>query len=413
MDQSKQNNARTIVVDTARLLKQNKLTKEDLAKMDKTFREEVTACASTMLDQEQITLNVRSKEKQPLIKDEIVLGVKKPKPLEELVHAPAPIPAPAAAPAPKPEPKIEPKPKPKPVPPPPPPPPAPMPKPAYAPAAPLTEEQLIQIHIDDLRKKREMVSASLHDIQFERNVLLKDLESIRTKEKGIEQEEAAIKKEQAGAVASVVRTLEEKRWALEDARQVVEKERWEAHKKLDAVDVRISETYKQQAVLDTEELKSKRKIEELATKREAALAEGGKSDEEKVFAIIQAKKKKFEADWVKIKENIKRIKSNVSETDTRAVALKKQIEEIEAQENVAISEQDRHTLEEKRWLFDKQLRDIEKMVWDLDAEVEAKLKEVVEIEKIFAEIQIEEEKSKEKISAYLLAIKRGQADRNS
>lgn len=385
MDQPTQHNVRTIVADTARLLRQNKISKEDLAKMDKIFRDEVTAYASTVLrDEVQISLSIQSKEKP------------QQKPIEAKPTSPPPL-----TPPPKPQPKPEPEPVPKPV------------EPAPASTAPLTEEQLLEIHLEDARKKREIVSAVLKELQLERAVLLKEIELARQKEKSAEQEEVAVKKEEKDASASALRALEEKRWALEDRRQSIEKERWEIHKNLDGVDTRISETYKQQSTLEAEEAKAKEKIRVLTVKKEAKLAERKKIEEEKVFTSILAKKKKYEADWIKTKEDIKRIQVGVSETDSQALEIKKQIEEVEKQESGAISEQDRHSLEEKRWAFDAKLRSIEEAVWKLDAEAAEKLKKIEEIQKVFAEIQLEEESSKEKIASYLAAIRRGQTDRNS
>ena len=75
-------------------------------------------------------------------------------------------------------------------------------------------------------------------------------------------------------------------------------------------------------------------------------------------------------------------------------------------ETTAVNEKDRHDIEEKRWELEKKFREIETSVWKIDADIEQKIKDVESIEKVFADIQIEEEKSKDKINKYISVIQK-------
>lgn len=383
-----------MVLDTARLLKQNKLTKEDLAKMDKTFREEVVAYAATMPEEEDLSsLSITPKEKPDLLKGYIPTRPKGPSGAHDdaaqvvVNRAPQPM-KPVPPPQPKPVTPVTP---PKPVPPPP-------------PVRVATEEELLQAKLQDFAKKKAVLEEETRIHQLERNTLIGELESVRAKERGVEQEESELRKKEKEAPVGEMKNLEEKRWTLEDSRQLLEKSRWDIHKKIDGVDARMAEIYKNERGLIQEEDHAKKDLEKIVLKREAKVAAEQKVVEEKAYAAIQAKKKKYETDWVRLKEEVKHLKVQVEKTDGGARSLKDQIEEVEKTESTASTEQHRHDLEEKRWDLDKKLREIEKSVWQLDADAAQKTKEIEAIEKIFAEIQLEEEASKKKMQDYASII---------
>ncbi len=408
--------ARTIVLDAARLLKQNKISKEDLEKMDKVFREEVIAFAATLPDEEVVT-EIRKQQSSDLMKGYVPTRPKEHVDVPKAAVPPPVTPAPVPTPPPQPkvekkaEPKVEPKPIPKPVPPPPPPPPPkPEPKPAPVPAPEVkkTEDQLMYAHKEEIQKKKTVVGDALRVAQLERNTLMHELESVRAKERETEAEEKAIKKQESHAPVSEMKPLEEKRWIVEDKRQGFEKERFEIHKKIDVADAKISERYREQTALETEETILRNEIERYELKKEAKLATEQKIQEEKVYSAIQAKKKKLESDWTKMKEEVKLIKDRVVKTDREAGELKLQIDALEKVESSAISEKDRHGAEEKRWALEKRFREIEQSVWQLDADSENKEKEIEVLEKLFGEVQLEEETSKDKISRYNTTIRKAE-----
>jgi len=413
MDQSTQKvvpiKARTIVLDTARLYKQNKISKEELARMDKIFREEVITCADTLPPEEEPMTELKKvvlKQAPYLMK-----GYVPTRPKEHVVPTPAPTPAPTPTPKPTPPPPPPPRPTPptptpKPTPPPPPKPEIkieikPEPKPELKP-----EEQVLSARKDEIKKKKDLVTNTLKESQSARNVLLAQIESFRAKEKVVENEENAIKKEEKNASILEIKAWEEKRWILEDKRQAFEKERFETHKKIDEADVEISKQYKEQVAIDNEEKALDKELSLIKIRKEAKEAKEEKIKEEKIYDTLQIKKKKYEMDWVKIKEDIKGAKEQISKIDIEALDIKKQIETLDKAETTAVNEKDRHDIEEKRWELEKKFREIETSVWKIDADIEQKIKDVESIEKVFADIQIEEEKSKDKINKYISVIQK-------
>jgi hypothetical protein len=444
MDQSLQKGApikaRTIVLDTARLYKQNKITKEELARMDKIFRQEVIACADTLPPEEEPMTEL--KKVAPKVAPDLMKGYVPTRPKEHVAQTPSPTPTstpvqpaqaqkatppppppPPLAPKP-PVPPVPPKPKPqpeppklkvevKPVPPPPqtpPPPPTPPkpeikldPKPELNPE-PKPEEQILSARKEELKKKKDAIAETLKESQSARNVLIAELESLRSKEKVVENEEKAIKKEEKSASILEMKAWEEKRWILEDRRQELEKERFETHKKIDEADAQISLRYKEQVAIDDEEKALDKELALIKIRKEAKEAKEEKAKEEKVYDALQIKKKKYEMDWIKMKEDIKGAKEQIAKIDIEALDLKKQIEALEKTETSAVNEKDRHDIEEKRWELEKKFREIETSVWKIDADIEQKMKDVESIEKVFADIQIEEETSKDKIKKYNTAI---------
>ena len=260
--------------------------------------------------------------------------------------------------------------------------------------------------IDELKKKKDLITNTLKESQSARNILLAQLESFRAKEKVVENEENAIKKEEKNASILEMKAWEEKRWILEDKRQAFEKERYETHKKIDEADVEISKRYKEQVAIDNEEKALDKELSLIKIRKEAKEAKDEKIKEEKIYDALQIKKKKYEMDWVKIKEDIKGAKEQISKIDIEALDIKKQIETLDKTETTAVNEKDRHDIEEKRWELEKKFREIETSVWKIDADIEQKIKDVESIEKVFADIQIEEEKSKDKINKYISVIQK-------
>lgn len=389
--------ARTIVLDTARLYKQNKISKDDLARMDKIFRQEVIACADTLPPEEEPMTEL--KKVAPKQAPNLMEGYVPTRPKEHVAVTPTQTPPPPVPPKPKPQPE-PPKPKVevKPVPPPPPPPPTPpKPKP---------EDQILVAQKDELKKKKDTITETLRESQSIRNTLIAELESLRAKEKVVENEEKAIKKEEKSASILEMKAWEEKRWILEDRRQELEKERFETHKKIDEADVQISLRYKEQMAIDDEEKALDKELALIKIRKEAKEAKEEKVKEEKVYEALQIKKKKYEMDWVKMKEDIKGAKEQILKIDIEALDIKKQIEALEKTETSAVNEKDRHDIEEKRWELEKKFREIETSVWKIDADIEQKMKDIESIEKVFADIQIEEETSKDKIKKYNTAIQK-------
>jgi hypothetical protein len=432
MDQSLQKGApikaRTIVLDTARLYKQNKISKDDLARMDKIFRQEVIACADTLPPEEEPMTEL--KNIAPKQAPNLMEGYVPTRPKEHVVQPPTqtqtppPPPPPPPRPTPPPQPPVPPKPKPQPEPPkpkvevkpvpptqtPPPTPPRPTPpkpeikvepKPETKP-----EDQVLVARKDELKKKKDAITDTLKESQSIRNTLIAELESLRAKEKVVENEEKAIKKEEKSASILEMKAWEEKRWILEDRRQELEKERFETHKKIDEADAQISLRYKEQMAIDDEEKALDKEITLVKIRKEAKEAKEEKIKEEKVYDALQIKKKKYEMDWIKMKEDIKGAKEQIAKIDIEALDIKKQIEALEKTETSAVNEKDRHDTEEKRWELEKKFREIETSVWKIDADIEQKMKDVESIEKVFADIQIEEETSKDKIKKYNTAIQK-------
>lgn len=422
MDQTLQKGApikaRTIVLDTARLYKQNKISKADLARMDKIFRQEVIACADTLPPEEEPMTEL--KKVTPKKTPDLMKGYVPTRPKEHVVTPPAqPVQAQKVTPPPPPAPKppvqpVPPKPKPQPEPPKPkvePKPVAPIPPPPPAPKPEIkveskSEDQILLNRKEELQKKKDAITVTLKESQSARNTLLAELESLRAKEKVVENEEKAIKKEEKNASIIEMKAWEEKRWILEDKRQELEKERFETHRKIDEADVKISLRYKEQVAIDDEEKALDKELALIKIRREAKEAKEEKVKEEKVYDALQVKKKKYEMDWIKLKEDIKEAKEQISKIDTEALDIKKQIEALEKNETTAVNEKDRHDIEEKRWDLEKKFREIETSVWKIDSDIEQKIKEVESIEKVFADIQIEEETSKGKINKYNAAIQK-------
>ncbi len=80
-------------------------------------------------------------------------------------------------------------------------------------------------------------------------------------------------------------------------------------------------------MIEYEEEKVKKELSYFTAKKDAKKAQEEMMLEEKVYASIETKKKKYELDWIKLKEDMKHIKEKVDKTDKEAADLKKLIEE--------------------------------------------------------------------------------------
>jgi len=372
---------RTLVQDVAKLIKANKISKADIKLLDKNLYDEAVALAGVMTEEEVVT-NIEIK---PIVK---------PKPVP-------PPPPPPPKPIPQPEPKKEPESKPvqkvisvpvKPVPPPPPPP-------------PVVLEEKIVADINNLDIKIGLLNKKKEEILSEKNGLLSSLDKVRAEEKKLETDESDLSKKVESAVGlSARKTLEEKRWTIEDERQKVEKKRFEIKKSIDVVDLQVTQNQKERIHLEEEKSLLERKQEIEKAKKQGEKAKTDKQAEEKVYAGLELKKRSFETDWIKAKEGIKHIQKETENLGKQTQEIKEKIKTLEQREGNAINETDRHEAETNRWELDKQLREVEKKAWSLEEEGEKKTNEVSDLEKIFAQLQEDEMKSKKKIFEYQTLI---------
>ncbi len=272
-----------------------------------------------------------------------------------------------------------------------------------------TDESELYDKDASLEEKKAAITKEIQALTLTRNSYLRDLELLRLHEKSVEDQEAAInmKEKESGTISSH-KAIEEKRWSLEDQRQTYEKERWDIHQKIDDIEKQLSERNRQKGKIEAEQEKFKRDLEVITLKKEAEQARIDKVLEEKIQASTREKKRKYELDWIKSKSDMSHIREQIENLQSDVASMKKKIEETELLEKSASNEKDRHSFEEQRWQLEKSLRDVEKNQWDLESKVEGMARDVEELERVFAEIQIEEEQSREKIDKANLIIKKAE-----
>jgi hypothetical protein len=442
---------RTIVVDLARLIKQNKISQADLKLIDKNLREEAIAYASILEETIPTTLNIRKHaihkpgepvsfgghnqlRPTPIKKEEpgpILTGTIPSVIAEKKPATPAPAPVPAAPPKHDTQIKIKPVIKTEP------------PKPAThkihpqinksftthtpigtksiahttppkttPPNTVVETEASIQSVIQTLASKKTVIEKEINELMSEKNARVHTLEAVKSKEKEIEDEELRIRLELNDAsTAASKKSLEEKRWNLEDERQTREKERWDILKSIDALDQKILGKKNELSDLLRVERENREKLDRLQIKKRAEEAREALKNYEASYEKILERKKKYESEWLKIKNDMDSLKTKIENKKGEREDANRQFEETERKERATTDEKQRHALEEERWQADMKLRENAKAVWASEEELERKSEERNALESTFASIQTEEEDILEKIAEAKLIIQKAEAIR--
>lgn len=452
---------RTLVVDLARLIKENKLTNDDLKSLDKHLREEAIAYASILEDAVPTTLNIRkhalnkpgepekfgaenhlrptplktgletSKEAASIAQSASVEAGKPITPAistEPIVQAPPPLPQPPKQPVKQAAPpKVRiPKPKPKA-------PDEPAPSkphsvhtshsqilshasphtPAHTSSAPsqpqqkAVNEDSIKATIHEINSKRIIIDKQISELMSEKNARVHAIEGLRKKEKEIEDEEARIRRDLAETLtSSEKKTLEEKRWSLEDERQALEKERWELLKAIDSLDQDISAKKKESNTLSLSEKQNKEALDKLQIKKRAEEARAALKIHEASYEKVLERKRAYEAEWTTLKNDSEDLINKISEKKVVKEEADKKFEEAEKKEKATTDEKKKHALEEDRWQADASLRETSKEVWATEEELDKKQEEIKALEINFASIQTEEEEILEKIAEAKIIIQK-------
>ncbi len=327
-----------------------------------------------------------------------------------VIPEPKPVPPPVPKPIP-PQPKVEVKPAvTKPIPPH-----APKPiTPAFVPRSAPTAEIKPTVNVEhqnlmdkdrEVEKRKRMIGEEISSLIVMRNTEQHDLQTLKNKEKSMEEQEALIiaEEKQATSIAAI-KDLEEKRWQLEDRRQMYEKDRWIIHKKVEDLNRQIEEKQKEVKRLEEEQREIKKEYLAAIVKKEAGHAGEAKVTEEKILADLREKKVTYEERWLKEKTEAESIQKALFEARQELADQKKMLAEAEKVENTITDEKGKHKAEEERWRIEAAYRQSEKKVWDLEAQASTLQKSKEELEKVFSQIQIDEQDSLDKIENYNFAL---------
>lgn len=234
----------------------------------------------------------------------------------------------------------------------------------------------VKLRAEELKIERELAKFPAREKEFEdviahlesqRMRLLNFVEPIRAKEKELEDKEVEIEAARAQVTTEKERReLEERRWIVEDRRREAEQQRWKTDQEIVRIQNEIKNISAKKEDLLIEKAQFEEKMKTVRRKMEALTAEAERAELVKKLDVVEKLKEPLELQFISITEKTKRSSGELKRLSAQVESLKDKIAGLGIKERAAETAEEQHNFEVERWNTEEELRRAEKALWQIE-----------------------------------------------